>query len=55
MEEQKERKTRLRRQILKERNNIPEEIRRGMDRQILDRLMQFDEENPCPVYLCYAN
>lgn len=55
MEERKEQKTRLRRQIMKERNNIPEEIRRGMDRQILDRLMQFDEENPCPVYLCYAN
>lgn len=55
MEDRKEQKARLRRKILKERNSLPEEIRRGMDRRILEKLIQYDGKDPCPVYLCYVN
>ena len=55
MEDRKEQKARLRRKILKERNSLPEEIRRGMDRRILKKLIQYDAKESCPVYLCYVN
>ncbi len=55
MEERKKRKISLRKQILRERNGLSEEIRRGMDRQILEKLIQYDERESCTVYLSYVN
>ena len=55
MEDRKEQKARLRRKILKERNDLPEEIRGGMDKRILKRLIRLEEEEPCSAYLCYVN
>lgn len=55
MEEQKERKTSLRKQILKERNSLSEEVRHRMDKQIFKELIRYDEKEPCAAYLSYVN
>ena len=55
MEEQKERKARMRKQILKERNSLSEEVRHRMDKQIFEELIRYDEKEPCAAYLSYVN
>lgn len=52
--EEKEKRL-LRAQILKERNALSSEQRRLWDSRILEYLIKYDAEDPCDVYLCYAN
>lgn len=51
----KKEKAELRKRILKERNELSSEQRKIWDGQIFERLVKYDAENPCPVYLCYVN
>ena len=48
-------KAALRKQILKDRNALSSEQRKLWDEQICRRLIQYDKEFPCPVYLCYVS
>lgn len=48
-------KSQLRREILKKRNAISKEEKCLWDRQILGRLMAYEEENPCDILLCYVD
>lgn len=55
LQDAKQEKAQLRRRILKERNALSQEQRQIWDRQILERLIKYDAENPCSVYLSYVN
>lgn len=48
-------KAALRKQMLKNRNALFPEQRKLWDEQICRRLIQYDKEFPCPVYLCYVS
>lgn len=48
-------KAELRKRILKNRDTLLQEQRQMWDALILKRLIEYDKENPCPVYLCYAS
>lgn len=55
LQDRKKVKAELRKQILKERNALSREQRMLWDRQIFEKLVNYDEENPCSAYLCYVN
>lgn len=48
-------KAELRKQILTERDSLLLEQRHVWDKRILERLLQYDIENPCDTSLCYVN
>lgn len=55
LQDRKKEKAALRKRILKNRNALPHELRQIWDKQIFEKLLKYDAENPCAVYLCYAN
>ena len=55
METGRKEKSELRKRILKERDSLSPKHRQVWDKQILERLIRYDEENPCEAYLCYVN
>lgn len=55
LQDRKKVKAELRKQILKKRNALSQEQRMLWDRQIFEKLVNYDEENPCSAYLCYVN
>ena len=48
-------KAAFRKQILKDRNALLPEQRQMWDQQILQYLIEYDQKDPCPVYLCYVS
>ncbi len=55
LQNRREEKAMLRKQMIKKRNEIPEKQKELWDRQILGCLKAYEEADPCPVYLCYVN
>lgn len=45
----------MRKRILQERNALSASQRQEWDRQILEHLVRYDQENPCAAYMCYVN
>lgn len=55
LQNRKKEKAALRRRILTNRNALPHELRQIWDKQIFEKLLKHDAENPCSVYLFYVN
>lgn len=55
LQDKKQEKAQLRKQILKKRNGLSHEQREIWDKQIFEELVKYDAENPCSAYLCYVN
>lgn len=55
LQDRKKEKAELRKRILKNRNALPYELRQIWDKQIFEKLLKYDAENPCAVYLCYVS
>ncbi len=55
LQNRREEKAMLRKQMIKKRNELPKKQKELWDRQILEYLKAYEEANPCPVYLCYVN
>lgn len=53
--DRKKEKAELRKRILRERDALSQEQRRIWDGLIFEKLVQYDAEHPCSVYLCYVN
>ncbi len=55
LQNRREEKAMLRKQMIKKRNEIPQKQKELWDRQILGCLKAYEEADSCPVYLCYVN